>query len=154
MEKKLKEQRKGQGMIEIDSGIIDPEVLYQRVKTTAKAKNISQEFYNTTETGNEANIYTLRRAMLRICQNMQMMKATQVIEEKPVFSNRPVIGKAIVFCKRVYRKLTRWLFQTYYLQQTTYNEATTRTIEDLIRVQEDLIFILESYIERSKTDAD
>ena len=139
-------------MIEIDSKIIDADVLYERIKTTAKMKQISQEFYGekVEETFNEIDLDKVRKEMVEVYQNLQMMNATWVIGERPLKSTRPVIGGLIVFCKRVYRKLTRWLFQTYYQQQTEFNGAATRTISDMIRVQELLIQLYEN--EKKKED--
>lgn len=141
-------------MIEIDSSIIDADILDERIKMTAKMKDIAPEFYSAAEMENEGNFNFMHQAMLSIYRNLQMMKATQIIEEKPIRSNRPVIGKWIVFCKRVFRKLTRWLFQPYYQQQTCYNEAATRTIADMIKVQENLIQAVEANIKGRDTDVD
>ena len=63
--------------------------------------------------------------------------------EKPLRSNHRVIGGLIVFCKKVVRKLTRWLFQPYYQQQTDFNSAVTKTVSDMIKVQEMLITLSE-----------
>lgn len=129
-------------MIEIDSKIIDGEALFERVKLSAKMKNIPEEFYIKDEQDSQVEAVTanrIREEMLIVYQNLQMMNATWIIGEKPIVSNRPVIGPVIVFCKKAFRKLTRWLFRTYYEQQTDFNGAATRTISDMIRVQELLI---------------
>lgn len=143
-------------MIEIDSSIISAEVLYDRVKTSAKMKSIPKEFYGDTayDKAEAVGVNRMKEEMLSVYQNLQMMNASWVIGEKPIMSNRPVIGKAIVFCKKVFRKLTRWLFRTYYDQQTVFNGAVTRTISDMIKVQEMLIQLYEQNERKEEQNAD
>lgn len=143
-------------MIEIDSDIIDADLLFERVKLTAASKNIPDEFYNSTAVSRVPveGFLQIHREMLNVYQNLQMMNATWIIMEGELHSSCPVIGKLIVLGKRIFRKLTRWLFQSYYQQQTDFNGAVTRTISDMIRVQELLIQSCEAAKEGGKTDAD
>lgn len=128
-------------MIEIDSGIIDAEILLERIKTAAEMKNIPKKFYgeNPVNKLERINLVTVQESMIQIHQDLQKMQASWVIGEKPLASVHPVVGPLIVFCKKVYRKLTRWLFATYYQQQTEFNGAATKTIADMVQVQEMLI---------------
>lgn len=132
-------------MIEIDSRIISPEALLQRVKNSAQMKNIDKEFFSGQMPATGAtvpgtvDISRIRAEMDIAYHNLNAMNETWEIHETPITSHRPVIGKLIVFGKKVFRKLTRWLFKSYYEQQTWFNGAATRTISDMIRVQELLI---------------
>ena len=140
-------------MIEIDSRIISPDALLDRVKVSVRMKNIPQDFFgNDTATVCDSDAFVLdriRSEMDSVYHNLQTMNVTWEIHEIPIISNRPVIGKLVVFGKRAFRKLTRWLFRTYYEQQTYFNGAATRTISDMIRIQELLI----SNIEQGNMDA-
>lgn len=143
-------------MIEIDSGIIDAGLLFERVKLMAASKEISEEFYINTAVSSAsfAGFDQIHREMLSVYQNLQMMNATWIITEKELHSSKPVIGRFIVLGKRIFRKLTRWLFRSYYEQQTDFNGAATRTISDMIRVQELLIQSCKAAEEGGKADAD
>lgn len=144
-------------MIEIDSKIIDAGILYERVKTSVKMKDIPREFYgdaHKSDTDDTVSAKRIHEEMIALYQNLQMMNATCIIGEKPLASNRPVIGKIIVLSKKVFRKLTRWLFRTYYEQQTNFNEATTKTVSEMIRLQEMLIRLCEENERREEKNAD
>lgn len=144
-------------MIEIDSSIINADILYERVKTSAKMKDIPREFYgdvHNSATDDTVSVKRIREEMIGLYQNLQMMNATCIIGEKTLASNRPIIGKIIVLCKKVFRKLTRWLFRTYYEQQTNFNEATTKTVSEMIRLQEMLIRLYEESERKEENHAD
>ncbi len=140
-------------MFEIDSKIIDADLLLDRVKITAKMRDIDTEFYSASGIDNKVSMNMIRQSLMRTYQYIQMMNATRIIGEKPIVSNRPVIGWVIVFCKRVFRKLTRWLFQSYYQQQNSYNEAAVKTLTEMIKIQESLILAFEAYTQRRENDA-
>ena len=144
-------------MIEIDSSIINADILYERVKTSAKMKDIPREFYGDVHNSTTDDIINAKRIleeMNALYHNLQMMNATCIIGEKPLVSNRPIIGKIIVLCKKVFRKMTRWLFRTYYEQQTNFNEATTKTVSEMIRLQEMLVRLCEENERREEEHAD
>lgn len=131
-------------MFEIDSKIVDADSLLQRVANTAKSRQIAEEFYVSEKNDAGAcNYYEVRDMMQKIYENLQVMNVTWPICEKPLRSNHRVIGGVIVFCKKIVRKLTRWLFQPYYQQQTEFNSAVTKTVSDMIKVQEMLITLGE-----------
>lgn len=133
--------------IEIDSSIVASEQLLERIKNSAMEKNIPAQYYSeSAKNGGESegfSIEQIKSDMAMAYQNLQMMNVTWEIHEMPIISNRPVLGKVIMFLKKAFRKCTRWLFQTYYEQQTRYNGAATRTISDMIRVQQNMIILLE-----------
>lgn len=131
-------------MFEIDSKIVDADSLLQRVANIAKSRQIAEEFYVSEKNDAGAcNYYEVRDMMQKIYENLQVMNVTWPICEKPLRSNHRVIGGVIVFCKKIVRKLTRWLFQPYYQQQTEFNSAVTKTVSDMIKVQEMLITLGE-----------
>lgn len=145
-------------MIEIDAAIIDADLLLERVRITAASRQIPEEFYGnvsgrTTLTADTCLI-RMHQEMVSVYQNLQMMNATWILAEKELYSTRPVIGRWIVLGKRIFRRLTRWLLQPFYQQQTEFNGAAVRTISDMIRVQELLIRSCESGMRGGKADAD
>ncbi len=140
-------------MIEIDPGIIDGKILFERVKATAKTQNISKDFYNSNDNYlTDISINKLHEVMTGFYKNLHMMNATWAIEDKPLASTRPLIGGTIVFCKRVVRKLLRWLFIPFYQQQSEFNGAVTKTLSDMIKIQEILIREYEERLMKGDTD--
>lgn len=130
--------------IEINSRITDAGGLLQRVENTAKSRQIAEEFYiRERNDPDPCNYYEVRDLMQKVYENLQVMNVTWPICEKPLRSNHRVIGGLIVFCKRIVRKLLRWLYQPYYQQQTEFNSAVTKTVSDMIKVQEMLITLSE-----------
>jgi hypothetical protein len=131
-------------MFEINPKIADADSLFQRVVNTAKSRQIADEFYDgELKSPYISNYCEIRDIMQNVYDNLQVMNTTWPICEKPLRSNHRVIGGAIVFCKRVVRKLTRWLYQPYFQQQTDFNSAVTKTVSDMIKVQEMLITFSE-----------
>lgn len=131
-------------MIEINSKIIDAGTLLQRVENTAKSRQIAEEFYVWEDNDpNQCSYYAVRDMMQHVYENLQVMNTTWPLCERPLKSNHRVIGGLIVFCKKIVRKLTRWLFQPLYIQQTEFNSAVTKTVSDMLKVQEMLITLGE-----------
>lgn len=142
-------------MIEINSEVINSEVLFERVKSRAMMMNIDSQFYNEIELSDMSNIITskkLHEAMLLVYQNLQGMNATWEIHENVICSNRPVIGKAIVFFKRAFRKIVRWLYTPFIQQQIMFNGATVRTVSDMIKLQELIILECEQRERKEQTN--
>lgn len=142
-------------MIQIDSRVADAGALFERVKADAKAKNIPKEFYNTEDIGRtEVSLNKMHETMVNVYQNLQVMNASWAYEEKPLASIHPVVGRAIVFFKRAFRKLTRWMIQPIYQQQAEFNGAATRVVSDMIKVQEMLIQAYEESLKEEDMDED
>ena len=133
-------------MIEIDPGIMNAEDLYEKIKISAMQKHIPEEFYGETYEGSDGtlSIDSIHAEMVKVYQNLQMMNATWVISEVPITTQKKYIGKLVIFLKKIFRKLTRWLFRSYYEQQTSFNGAATRPVSDMIRVQEMMIKYCEN----------
>lgn len=123
-------------MIEIDSGIMDSEELMRRVKTSVIRKKIPEKFFGF-ET--EKRLDYSRQILTDIATNLQKLMESYAIVERPIVSNRPVIGGLIVFIKKIYRKMTRWIFASYYQQQTQINETIMNTLSGMIELQEYMI---------------
>lgn len=120
-------------MIEIDPGIIDSDELMRRVKYSVGKKNIPEKFFGV-ET--EENCDYSRQILANITECLERLKTSYAIVERPIVSNRPVIGGLIVFIKKVYRKMTRWIFASYYQQQTQVNETILQTLSGMLELQE------------------
>ncbi|MDD4311764.1 MAG: hypothetical protein PHW41_04710 [Eubacteriales bacterium] len=58
---------------------------------------------------------------------------------RPLFSDSKVLGKVILFAKKAIRKLLKWYIEPICFQQTTFNLAVTQSIEQLAKIQADLI---------------
>ena len=112
--------------IEINPKIIEPRELENRCRQSLHSKNINAQ-------NHDLNILN----QLKIDFQLMQMKAN--IHETPITSHRPIIGKFIVFAKKTFRKLTRWLFSAYYNQQNEFNSTALKVISDLIRVQEQIL---------------
>ena len=134
-------------MIQMDSAITDVNALDEKIKHRMRNMNIADELFFDSEEidSEEINVRNLHEKMNKVYQTLQELNASWEIKEPILASNRPIIGKAIVFCKKVYRKLTRWLLKPIYDQQTIFNSASVRTISDMIKVQEMMISILEEF---------
>ena len=129
-------------MLEVDTTIIDANELTMRVNASMREKNIPRSFYgeNMVITISEnSNLYEMKLLLNTLYQNYQTMESMWVISEQPIVSSRKYIGKIIVFCKRAFRKLTRWLLQPYMVQQSNFNGAVLRSLGDLIKIQDAMI---------------
>ena len=136
-------------MIEIDPTIIDPQLLMRKVEQSVLEKNIPHSFYNETYeemcllTGN-VDMLEIQQYLRSLFQNIEAMNNSWVISELPITTIKKHFGKLIIFSKKVFRKLTRWLFQAYFVQQVNFNGATTRAISDMLKIQEKLIKLQET----------
>ncbi len=120
-------------MIEIDPGIMDSEELIRRVKISALKKEIPKRFFGfETESSRDYE----KQILIDISANLHKLKRSYAIVERPITSNRPIIGKIIVFVKKVYRKMTRWIFASYYQQQNQINETVMQTLSGMVELQE------------------
>lgn len=123
-------------MIEIDPGIMDSEELMRRVKASAIRKKIPEKFWGFEV---ENNYNYAEQILADIDANLQKLRESYAIVERPITSNRPVIGGFIVFVKRIYRRMTRWIFASYYQQQSQINETVMQTLSGMIELQEYMI---------------
>lgn len=125
-------------MVEIDPGIIDSNVLMQRIRMSVSEKKIPKTYFGAEDDTIKENPVE-KEKIFSLQNKIRQLSKIYAIEEKPIVSNRPVIGKLIVAVKKTYRKLTRWLFASYYQQQTAINELTLQTIQEMLELQEMLV---------------
>ena len=131
-------------MLEINSKVVDVSELERKIETKIIEKNIPSEI----QLEDVSSLLLKELVILR--QNYSELNNKWKIHEVEISSHRPVIGRCIVFSKKVIRKLTRWLFSTYYNQQSEFNSATVRTIGDMIRIQH---LLIEKLSEEEKNNA-
>lgn len=134
-------------MIEIDPGIIDSEELLRRVKTSVIRKKIPEKFFGLEA---EESLDYSEQILADIAANLQKLRESYAIVERPIASNRPVIGGLIVLVKKIYRKMTRWIFASYYQQQTQINETIMQTLSGMIELQELMITTYQKENGRTK----
>lgn len=58
---------------------------------------------------------------------------------RPLFSHRKIIGKMIVFVKRIIRKMLKWYVEPICFQQSDYNNHIVKALYDSIEIMKDLI---------------
>lgn len=132
--------------------IIDPQIINSKVLEVKLGEKLCR--YNINASLDEENdIYKGNASMLKILieikRNFQKMDLLKEIKEQPIISHRPYLGRIIVFLKRGFRKLTRWLFQTYYNQANEFHISTVQTLSKMIILQEQIIMALQKQ-ERNK----
>ena len=69
---------------------------------------------------------------------------------RPLFSEVKVIGKGIIFAKKVIRKLLRWYIEPICFQQTAFNNAVLHSIEQISKLQVDLLVSVAELAKRTK----
>lgn len=133
--------------LEIDPSVIDPNSINERIQSRATAVN-AYSFFDRDPVGrnqisNTIGAKELRTQMLKVYDNLHKMDVFWELKPLEITSHRPVIGKVVVFAKKAFRKLTRWMFQPYWDRITAFHSATTLTISEMIRLQEMLISVEE-----------
>ncbi|MBQ8189511.1 MAG: hypothetical protein IJZ44_07000 [Lachnospiraceae bacterium] len=131
-------------MFEVSPEVIDANELLYRVETSVMKNNIPKEYFGMEIEQGSRGVENRRQVLLDSLQTkLNWLRESYSIQELPIRSNRPVIGKFIVFAKKVFRKLTRWLFASYYHQQTTINGVIVQTMTEMMELQEMLITIYD-----------
>lgn len=133
-------------MIDIDPCVGQPKELDNTINRKLLAKGIHAygKDLELDEAGCAPNARQLRIQMNSIHNNYQKMCVSWEICEQPFVSHRPFVGKLIVFCKRVVRKLTRWLITPYIAQIMNFHSATMCVIEEMMKLQEQLVMMEEA----------
>lgn len=84
----------------------------------------------------EEQLQERQQAFNQIEKNLKTMNATRSNHAYRILaSNRKVIGKLIVFCKKVVRKLLQWYIEPFCFQQTDFNNASNSAIRQLTALQ-------------------
>jgi len=130
-------------MIEVDNKIIDPKILMERVRKNVLNKKELEYEINTSINSN-LDLNDLSKDINSIYMNLQKLNDNWQIHDMTIRSHRRYIGKYIVFAKRVVRKIIYWFIRPYWDQQVKFNEATTKAISDITKIQTQLINSIES----------
>lgn len=72
---------------------------------------------------------------------------------RPLFSDVKVFGKGIIFVKKVIRKLLKWYIEPICFQQTVFNNAVTHSIEQISKLQAELVASVAELARRSNQNA-
>lgn len=133
-------------MVDIDPSVAQPKELDNTINRKLLAKGIHtyDRDLEWGEAGCSLSARQLRIQMNNIRRDYQKMCVSWEICEQPIVSHRPFIGKFIVFCKRVVRKLTRWLVLPYVVQIMNFHSATICVIEEMMKLQEQLVMMEEA----------
>lgn len=81
-----------------------------------KLNNASSEVYNKDELEQNIRLNNMR---------------WNIILDKPITSHRKYIGKYIVFCKRILRKILKWHMESLFGQQIEFNSSVTRSLNEI-----------------------
>lgn len=128
-------------MIEIDPGIIDSAELMNRVMKSVIEKNIDPNLYpnlygdTLSEKPVDPRTLYIDNAINDLQNTMNWLHQNYAIVERPIVCHIPVIGKLVVVIKKIYRRLTRWIFASYYQQQTDMNGAIVETMSQMLELQ-------------------
>ncbi len=127
--------------IEVDSYVINEKELAEIVKAKAINHHIPMVYYGEDLTMEDEymTIEQIKQMVQLQETHLSRVEACCEISEMPIISIRPVIGPVIVFAKKVFRKLTRWLFLTYINQQNEYNKKVLEMIKEVQSTQKMLI---------------
>ena len=124
-------------MIEIDSSIINPEQLLERVRKNVLNKGITEAnraFSSPINApgkpdGEKAELSDIDIRITEMIKTAQSYACIELFE--PITSDKKIIGPIIVFIKRVIRKLTRWYLTSLATQQMRFNDAVVRSLNEL-----------------------
>lgn len=116
-------------------------IVYKKLTT-----NRTEDGYINNNCAREKNLptsNTVDTEMLfsDLCRHIQTMENTrQNYAFRHIYSCRKIIGKAIVFCKRVVRKLLKWYIEPICVQQTEFNNSVTPAIGRLTELTRELFY--------------
>ncbi|WP_276840022.1 hypothetical protein [Anaerovibrio lipolyticus] len=124
------------GIIDINSAIADKDELISRIEVKAEENGLC------LRSGEEGYVDSMAKLaeQLELCKRYAtLMKGSAVIREWQITSHRRKIGWLIVFCKKVVRKLLRWLLNPYFEQVSNFNKNAVMAVDNLVRLQEKII---------------
>ena len=75
--------------------------------------------------------------------NLDQLNQRWNIEDAPITSSFPLLGKILVLLKRAIRKCTYWLIRPYWDQQISFNNYLTAAVGDIYRIQSGLLRMVE-----------
>lgn len=123
-------------IIRLKSSVIDSTTLDRKIKRKVAEINITDSFSNGYPDQDGKTVNTL---LLELDRSIATLKSIYVIKNTNITSHRKYIGSFIVFCKKVIRRLLKWLFFSYIDQQNQMNAKTIETIELIEELQKKII---------------
>lgn len=128
-----------------DPRIIPSTELNDRIGRKVKRAQIVDQFSDSKEYGGYGDSIpvAIKNQMEKIRQRMVKLDSYWEIHETPITSHRRYIGKAIVFAKKAFRKLTRWMVMPYLVQLNRFHYDTVRMLDEMIELQEMMIEVEE-----------
>lgn len=131
-------------MFEVDNSIIDAAELLDRVRTRVLNKNINIQEYNKNQENKRVESFSgdlgeIKRWINSAKRNCSIMDSIWYYGETPIESTNIIK----VFFKRCIRKSTYWILKPFWQKQSEFNGAVTRTIEDMLKIQVELIEKIE-----------
>lgn len=128
-------------MFYIDETIISQNEMIHKLEKSVSEKEIDSSFFPTGK--GKSAVIDIKQSIYRIELMMDRLKALYTLYEAPITSHRKVLGKYIVFFKKVFRKLTRWLFRPFVDQQNNVNQLVFNLLNETINVEKKLISEIE-----------
>ncbi len=125
-------------IVEINNTIIESQRLMGILEQKLVEKKVDKKWYGELiETDNV--VKTKRELLNESYVYLLKMREYQMIQEVPVVSYRPKIGRFITLYKRIFRKMTSWIFAYYIEQQIQFNQETVEAIDSIIELNKKLL---------------
>lgn len=135
-------------MLEIDSSVIDPCLLLERVRKNVLLLEEQPNFplpgspYATFQTG-EVDLVRMEQDLHSMLENIQTLNSIWYHRDAPISTRFKLLRPIAVIVKRAIRKSIYWFTQPYVERQNAFNGAVTRAVSDSLRVQEQLLNALQ-----------
>ena len=128
-------------MLDINSQIIDPEILLEKVRRNVLNKNIQNQEQGTVENfkcaitvnGNIGNLVDEYR------KNLYRVSMFKEITDPEIISFRSNFKTLRILVKKLMKKLTFWIIKPYWEQQNMYNDAVLESLKKLEQINSALL---------------
>ena len=125
-------------IIKVDNSRINADELMERIRKTILLKDATIRIENSADSYVDG-LRMAQKEMDSLKGNIQKVNMSWSIHDSEIRSHRRVVGPIIVFFKRAVRKSTFWLIRPYWDQQIRFNEAVTKALLDLAKIDEEII---------------
>jgi hypothetical protein len=89
----------------------------------------------------------------RLVQRLRELQARTHIQEQPFASDKPYVGRFIVFLREKWNSVAaKWYVRPLLRQQNLYNQAVTQTIQEFIEMQTERLDELEQRVMGGEDD--
>ena len=131
--------------IELDNRIIDSNTLKKNLIRSAQEKNIPPQYMGDSIDGQEISVSLpqLREVSMKTDRMLTELTRDWQIREMPITSHRHIIGHLIVILKKTFRKTTRWLFSSYYEQESKFNYEVVQCLSEVHTMQKMILKYIE-----------